>query len=247
MEDYPKYTYSERIIDSDLDCTGRVSVAKVCDLLQRGATAHATILGVGMADLIKDGFSWMLSSMSVRFSRLPRPEEALSVETWPSGTRRRIICTRDYVIRGEDGGVIVEATSDWIYVDVVHRKINMLTPRLATLAPEGVPRANVEPAPKQLPREGEPARASIAVRRADTDVNRHVNNVHYVEWLFEALPDETYGRDLAALDITYRQEALRGDTLESLVWTGDEGRRTIHSLQRAGDGAVMAAAVCQWR
>ena len=246
MSDYPKYVFSTAIVDSDLDCTGRVSAARVCDLLQRGATAHATILGVGMADLLKDGFSWMLSSMSVVFRRAPRPAETLTVETWPSGTRRRIICTRDYIVRGEGGETVAEATSDWIYVDVVHRKINVLTPRLATLAPEGVPRVAVEPAAKNLPKEGEPARAAISVRRADTDVNRHVNNVHYVEWLFEALPDDIYGRELKRHDITYRQEALRGDDLESLVWTSGDGGRTVHSLERKADGAVLAAAACQW-
>lgn len=247
MQDYPKYLFTTQIIDSDLDCTGRVSVAKVCDLLQRGATAHATKLGVGMADLLKDGHSWMISSISVNFLRRPRPEEAITLETWPSGTRRRIICTRDYRITGDNGETVAEATSDWIYVDVVNRKICMLAPQLETLAPEGVPRVAVEPLPKRQEKEGEPARAEFAVRRADTDVNRHVNNVHYIEWLFEPLPEDIYRRDISRLDITYRQEGLFGDTIESVAWVCDGGAKTVHSLERKGDGAVLATAVCLWK
>lgn len=244
--DYPRHTETVTFFDSDKDCLGRVSAARICDVLQRGATAHAALLGVGMLDLMKDGHSWMLSAMSVRIIRTPESNEPLTLTTWPSGVRKRVVCTRDYVIADAAGAPLVQAVSDWIYVDVVNRRICPLTPRLASLAPEGVPRADVEPAPKSCDRDGERFAAQIGVRRSDTDINRHVNNVHYINWLFEPLPDAAYARTLTRLDIAYRQEALRGDALESAVWIGGDGQTTSHALTRPSDSATLATARCIW-
>ena len=245
--DYPRHTEQVTFFDSDKDFLGRVSAARIFDVLQRGATAHAALLGVGMTDLMKDGHSWMISAMSVELLKQPEAMEPLTLTTWPSGVKKRVVCTRDYEITDASGAVVARAVSDWIYVDVENRKICMLTPQLASLAPEGVPRADVAPGPKAIEKTGEHHSAQVLVRRSDTDINRHVNNVHYVEWLFEAMPEEVYARNLVRLDITYRQEAMPGDAIESEVWIGSDGATTFHALTRTADGAVVATARCIWR
>lgn len=248
MAEYKKYHLSYSFADSDLDTTGRVSVAKLCDILQRGATAAAVELGVGMADLLKEGHSWMLSSMSLCFDNWPTPSAEVNLTTWASGIRGKLVCTRDYLLTGPDGESFIRATSDWIYVDVINRKISRLTPKLMTLAPEGVDRVDVEPAPKEQPAVdgGEPLTSTILVRRADCDVNRHVNNVHYIEWLFEPFNEELFARRLLRLDISYRSEAKMGDEIESVVELAESGRVTLHSLKRKTDGAVLVTAICHW-
>lgn len=244
---YPKLTEQFEFFDSDKECLGRVSAAKIFDVLQRGATAHASQLGVGMTDLLKEGHSWMIAAMSVKFNRRVEAMQPLTLTTWPSGVKKRIICTRDYTISNAEGEILVEAVSDWIYVDVESRRISPLTPKLAALAPEGVPRIEIDAAPKMIDRTGERHSSKVIVRRADIDINRHVNNVHYVEWLFEAMPMDAYGRNLVRLDINYRQEAMQGDELDSEVWLAGDGDTTWHSLTRSADGAALATARCIWR
>lgn len=250
METYPKFSEKRTFFDSDLDCTGRVGIARICDLLQAAATAHADLLGVGMHDLMKDGHTWMLSSMSVCFDAWPKTMDTVDVTTWPSGLRGKLVCYRDYTIDSAEGTRLVRATSDWIYVDIVNRKIDFLAPVLLGLAPEGVPRVDVPPAPKGQSRiaedDSEPTACEIAVRRADTDVNRHVNNVHYIEWIFEPMAEWSFRRTLKRLDITYRQEARLGDTVVSEVVTSADGNTTRHVLRRKADGLALVSAVCQW-
>lgn len=244
--DYPHYILETELFDSDLDFMDRPSAAKLCDILQRGATASAAELGVGKADLIATGHSWMLNSLSVVFDRMPRPAEKIRLTTWPSGVKGKLVCYRDYKIEGEGGDSILRGTSEWIYVDIVERRICRLLPRMMTLAPEGVPRVDIPPrGPKPQP-EGEPFSSKIPVRRADVDFNHHVNNIHYVEWLFEALPLEAVKRRLARLDITYRAEALYGDTIVSKAWLVEGGAKTLHSLVREADGQLLTSAVCAW-
>ena len=246
MPDYPHYTVTRTVYDSDLDASGRMSPARICDILQCGATASAAELGVGMTDLMKEGHSWMISSMSVCFDGWPRPMDAVTLTTWPSGVRGKLICHRDYVIDAADGTRLVRATSDWIYVDVASRKICRLTPRMMELAPEGVPRADVPPAEKPPEGEGETFSAEIVVRRADCDVNRHVNNIHYIEWLLEPLSEELAARRLVRLDITYPAEARRGDVVESEARQACGGAATVHARRRAADGTALVTAVCHW-
>lgn len=246
MMDYPHYILPVTVADSDLDYTGRASVAKLCDVLQKGATASAAELGVGLTELLKDGHSWMMTSLSVVFARLPRRQEKITLTTWPSGVKGKLICYRDYKIDGEDGETIVRGVADWVYVDIVSRRVCRLTPHMLVMAPEGVPRVDIEPRERRPEVAGEPMKAEIGVRRADVDINHHVNNVHYVEWLFEPLTPELYGRRLARLDITYRAEALYGDSVESLAWLAEDGAKTVHELRRKSDGQLLTEAVCAW-
>ena len=85
--DYPRHTEQVTFFDSDKDFLGRVSAARIFDVLQRGATAHAALLGVGMTDLMKDGHSWMISAMSVELLKQPEAMKPLTLTTWPSGVK----------------------------------------------------------------------------------------------------------------------------------------------------------------
>ena len=50
------------------------------------------------------------------------------------------------------------------------------------------------------------------VRKSDIDVNRHVNNIRYVDWAFDALPEElALGGTLRRLQIHYKKEVHYGE------------------------------------
>ncbi len=244
---YPHYIVNHEFFDSELDYTGRVGIARICDLLQSAATAHADLLGVGMSELMKDDHTWMISSMSVCFDKWPKSLDKVTLTTWPAGIKGKLICYRDFVIKSDDGETLVRSSSDWIYVNIKDRKIDRLTDRLMTLAPVDVPRIGVESAGKIAIVDAPVLSSEIIVRHADTDVNRHVNNVHYIEWLFEALDEARFARRLERLDITYRQEAHFGDVVISEVQELDDGKTTLHLLKRKEDGAALVAAKCTWK
>lgn len=52
--------------------------------------------------------------------------------------------------------------------------------------------------------------------RTSVDMNKHVNNVIYLSWALEALPDdEVREMDCLILDVEYRNECRRGDSVTS--------------------------------
>jgi acyl-ACP thioesterase len=89
-------------------------------------------------------------------------------------------------------------------------------------------------------------RSPVLVRRSDHDFNDHVNNVHYVEWALESVPEEFLQRRVARLDIVFRQEAKAGDELESCTEIVSPCLLR-HVISRPADGAVLATAETEWR
>lgn len=243
--EFPHLEITRTFYDSDCDSTGRVSVARIIDLLQGSATAHADILGVGMSELMKDGYTWMLSSMSVSFDKWPQIMEPIKLTTWPAGSKKNLICHRDYIIEDKNEPLI-RSTSDWIYVDINNRKIARLPTRLATLAPEGVPRVDIEKGERSSSNGDFTKSIEITIRRADIDINRHVNNVHYIEWLFEPLSDEEFSHSLKRLDIIYKAEARLGDKIESCLKIDNTSKTIHHLLRRVSDRLPLVAATSVW-
>lgn len=248
MSTYPKYSYEIPLVDFNLDCNRRVKTAALCDFLQVGATVHAERLGVGMLDLQASGLTWMIAKMDIAFENWPRPKDTLSLETWPSGVRGHLICNRDFLMRDSAGNVVLRARSEWVVVNWETRHVAKLTPALMALAPADVPRVEMPEMPafdaKSLAGGGE---VLLPVRRADLDLNMHVNNVHYIEWIFEPLSDEAYRRSLKRLSITYHAEARAGETVaSSYSETALEGGGfvTSHALKR--DGTALTKATCVW-
>jgi len=68
-----------------------------------------------------------------------------------------------------------------------------------------------------------------------------VNNVHYVEWALEALPESFRSRAVRELDIVFRQAAHAGDELESRVEVMD-GDSVRCAIVRPADNALLATA-----
>lgn len=248
MNTYPQYSYNIPLVDFNLDCNRKVKTASLCDFLQVAATVHAERLGVGMLDLQAHGLTWMIAKMDIVFENWAKPKDTLSLTTWPSGTRGHVVCYRDFHMVDSSAQTILKATSEWVVVNLENRKIARLTPELLTLAPPEAPRTEMPPkteAAKELFADAGECR--IPVRRSDLDLNRHVNNVHYIEWLFEPLSDGAYQRDLKRLSINYHAEARAGDVVtskvsEALLPTGEVV--TSHTLLR-GD-TLLTKATCVW-
>lgn len=235
-------------VDFQRDCTGRVKASALCDFLQSAATVHADRLGVGMLDLQKRGITWMLAKMDIVFAVEPAPRDVLTVETWPAGTRAGIVCVRNYRIRSPRGEVLLEATSDWVCVDMATRKLARLTPDILAITDDEPEQFSFPPLPKLAKDAFTPAgECDIPVRRADMDINRHVNNVHYIEWLFEPMSDDAYARRIRRLAISYHAEAVAGEVVRSEVGEAglaDGAIMTSHTLQRGG--TLLTKAICLW-
>ena len=82
--------------------------------------------------------------------------------------------------------------------------------------------------------EDAPAAFRTTVGRRDIDTNQHVNNLHYLDYALEALPEEVY-RDLPeTVDISFRKQILLGTPIQCLYARTEDGKHQVEIRSESG-------------
>ena len=66
----------------------------------------------------------------------------------------------------------------------------------------------------------------LKTRRTDIDINKHVNNLNYLDFAIEILPEEIYNQDLKNVRITYKHQTEPGETI-NIAYKKQEGKNII--------------------
>ncbi|MBE0676867.1 MAG: hypothetical protein IH591_19585, partial [Bacteroidales bacterium] len=173
----------------DTDFRGKLYLHSLLNYIQDIASEHAELLNFGRDDLQQGNRFWILSRIYVVIHRMPEWREVVSLRTWPRGTEG-LFALRDIEIRDEEGIIIAAATTSWVIVDIASRR-----PCRPDYLLEGMNREF--PGNTALPRNaGKVSPTSDAcntappfrVKPADLDVNLHVNNVRYIQWVYDTMP-----------------------------------------------------------
>ena len=238
-------TFPVRAYESGVN--NRVTLPSYCNYLQEIAGEHANRLGLGIHELQQENVTWMLGHLHLIVHRYAAWQEEVTVRTWPAGMRGRLTAQRDFRVTDSAGQLLLQGVSEWLYVDLTTRRLIRLPEAFAALAPEGTPRSGVPELEGKIPDIENPEwSCALTVRRSDHDFNNHVNNVHYVEWGLECLPtDMLNARQVKRLDISFKAEALYGDTVicEAAPLTDTI---LIHRIRRTSDNATLATMRTEW-
>ncbi|MGO9307665.1 MAG: acyl-[acyl-carrier-protein] thioesterase [Spirochaetia bacterium] len=231
----------------EIDARGTLGVRSLCDYLQEAAGNHAREFGGGVNTLQDRGMTWVLSRIRVRISRLPRAGEKLAVRTWHSGFDR-LFSLRDFSLVDAEDNPIVTAVSAWVMLDLRARRPVRPSTVFSPPDPSGIPRAFAADLEKLPGCAGDGKETSISVRWSDLDVNGHVNNSRYAEWVAEGASAVCHdGERLAGLDIDYLAETLYPDSVvvRSRRDQGGAGR-VDHAIARASDRVEAVHARTEW-
>ena len=185
----------------------------------------------------------MLSRLRVSVSRYVPWGTSITVRTWPSGTKGRLIAKRCFLGLDEKGDELFRASSEWLYVDMAAQKIAKLPETFGELVPTGTPDFELpDIGGKFAHLPSVDGSADVLTRSSDLDFNDHVNNVHYVEWMLEGGGhDHRAGVTLPGeLDIVFRQAAKAGEALVSEFCVAED--KTLHAIRRPSDNVILATA-----
>ena len=227
-----------------------VTLPTLCNYMQEAAGISAARLGWGIQSLQSKGLTWMLSRLRVSVQRYVPWGETITVRTWPSGVKGRLIAKRCFLGLDEKGAELFRASSEWLYVDMAAQKIAKLPETFADLVPAGTPDFELPDIGGKFARlPSVDGSVEILTRHSDLDFNDHVNNVHYVEWMLESEKCKVEsvkcgGRGATTLpmemDIVFRQAAKAGESLASEFCVAED--KTLHAIRRQSDGTVLATA-----
>ena len=215
--DYNIFEKTYRVGAGETDPSGYCRPSALQSFLQDTATIHAEILGVSRdALLARDGLLWVMVRSWFDLSRPLRSGEAVTVRTWHRGARGAQLY-RDFDIEA-DGKPVCEAVTSWVLVDWETRRIA----RPSAIAELDGSKAKNPKAVRldKLPRSDNLTWADQ--RRAvysDLDINNHVNNVRYTDFICDALRLENRPHVwLTSLQVGFTAQVTAGETLH--LYTG---------------------------
>lgn len=229
-----------------VDIKGKASLVALCQLLQESAWQHAEHLGLGFSHLKEKNFIWVLARQLIKISSYPKWGDTIEVHTWPTG-KDRIFCYRDFRILDPTGSTAAEATTTWFVIDLNTRKPQKTELYYHLEFPEEVEFVFTHRLNKLKSLESKDFTKVIQVSYGDLDMHRHVNNLRYVEWIFNGLPFQFLSAHfLRELEINYMSEASYGDEI-LLSYAKKEKLSFFHNIMRKRDNTELCRARTVWQ
>lgn len=232
----------------EVDCHNRLSILALFSFMQEAAGKHAAALGVSIHQLRSENFTWLLSRLKIRIASYPGWNDHIHVSTWPSGTQQ-LFALRDFAINDSHDRIIAAAVSAWLVIDLQKRRPVRIAPFVERLKPvEGshIMPDRLDKLPALSRHEHE---RNFAVRYSDLDINQHVNNVRFVEWVIEGVPPAVLKTSVPVeIEINFLAEAFYEDHIQSGCCCIDPNTsELLHRLTRRQDGRELARARTVWR
>jgi len=241
------YKQDYTIRSYEIDAAGHLSVPSIFNLLQDAASGHALELGVSVPQLLADNYTWVLSRMVLNMSHYPGWRDAIQIRTWPSGIKGAF-AFRDFDIRDNYGKSMGCSTSAWIVIDTGKRRPIRPTVFADRLKPaEDTP--VMDYVLKKLPGQNHDyVEKRFKVRYSDLDINQHVNNVSYIDWLLESIPSVgDKSRHLSVLEINFLGEAFQGDQVLARCFSSNQDQKVFsQGIIRESDQQELIRARTVW-
>ena len=232
----------------EVDCHHRLSVLALFNFMQEIASRHAEALGVSIQQLLSENYTWLLSRLKIRIASFPGWKDQIVLRTWPSGTRR-LFALRDFEILDKDHQPVAAAISAWLVLDVQKHRPVRIAPFVERLKPLEGNHILPDTLDKLPGLDSRTHEKQFVVRHRDLDINQHVNNVIFVEWLLESIPAGVLNTSaLAELEINFLAEAFYEDhILAAYHFQDSDNTQCLHSIIRQNDGQELARARTVWK
>lgn len=244
------WTQEFQITSLLVNSQGKLGLFGTLNLIQETAWGHAEAMGFGMSAMEKENYYWVVTRQVLNMQHWPKHGEKVSITTWlrpPDGA----FMTREFLLRDKDGQMLGSCSTSWIALDRSSRKIIpilKLRPWEDITSPESTGLNN-----EKVPAEGVFEKlAKYRVRNSDLDINQHVNNTKYSQWILDAIPIDLHKNlILKTYSVNFLAETHLGDEVRvernvaSSTIDADKGQ-TIYRGMRVSDDRVLFTAALSW-
>lgn len=249
MMDRIGYEEERKVRFFQIDSNSCMTPAALLSSLQEMAITHSDTLGYTIDYMLEHHWFWSVLNWHLKLYRMPKYGEKIFLQTW-NDKFARFQANRSFFILDEEGNKLLEGVSRWVFMDLEKRKPTNVPEGMAEKYHAGQLSA-IEGEKFLMPKEPEGeliCSRDVVVTRRDTDTNGHANNVKYLEWVMDDIPDEIYV-DMALKDIriVYRKECMRGDTVtvKTFLKDAEEGKE-VGSFLYDGE-TIVAQVITLWQ
>jgi len=230
-------TYEMAVTYSGLGPDQRLNYQGVIRILQEAAAIASDDCGYGLKDIPRTGLCWILAGWRLELHTRPGWRAPLTVQTWPR-CMKGFLSERDFLLFS-GRTLVARATSRWLLLNTATGHTARITDEVKN-AYDLEDRALFD---TQLPSNGKspedaPVTFSTTVGRRDIDTNGHVNNIHYLEYALEALPEDVYRQLPDTVDVVFRRQILLGTVIQCIYSVTEDGRHQVE-IRSVADGKII--------
>ena len=205
----------EIMIESrDVAMNAKLRPSAFLQLFQEIAGDHSSSLGYGYEMTHANHVMWIIVKNHVIFHELPSYMDRVVLSTWVT-ERRHLLFPRYCRMETPDGRPLVDAASYYVLVDYYTRQ--SVFPEQFSIPHDDAPTGLEIALPGRIRLPELTQSASFTVPYSYIDLNRHLNNVRYVDIAEDMLGLSETGRRIRELTIEYMNEAKLHETM-TLSW-----------------------------
>lgn len=220
-----KYTIGIR----DVGLSNLITNRGILNLLEDIACLHSDMAGYGVNQIPQTHLSWVLLHWKVSILKRVTYGDTITIKTW-ARCANKFFTLRDFQVLDEQGNLVCIATSKWTLINTETSGINRITSDIIDCYhPEEKSVFNESDIVKlkepQLP---EFPNYTFTVQRRDIDVNNHMHNLYYLDYSYEALPQEVYEKpESNQFEIMYKSGAKLGNEVNCFYTIQDDNQYVV--------------------
>lgn len=208
------YSRKIKLRYSDIGRDNALNLKSLIGYLQEMAGAHSSKAGYGLNDMSVTHVTWLLLDWKVKMLSHPCYGEELTINTWPR-CFEKCYSYRDFEIFDSNNNLVAITSSKWLLINCDTKKIERITPEIANsfgIVDKNVFEDKLDEKPKAP--DNLTLNFKYKIQRRDIDTNGHVNNLHYIDYALETLPEDVYNNnEFDNIEINFKKEIKSGDTI----------------------------------
>ena len=224
------------------DMNGHIKLPDVILLSLQVSGMQSIELGVSDKTILEDyNLVWIITEYDIEVVRLPRFAEEITIET-EALSYNRLFCYRRFTIYDEAGKELIRMMATFVLMDRDSRKVHAVEPEIVAPYQSEFDKKLIR-GPKYESLE-EPISKDYHVRFYDLDMNGHVNNSKYLDWIFEVMGADFLTQYIPKkINLKYVKEVRPGGVItSSYALNGLESNHQVTS-----DGDINAQAKIAWQ
>ncbi|MFA9391064.1 MAG: acyl-[acyl-carrier-protein] thioesterase [Prolixibacteraceae bacterium] len=190
-----------------VDINRRLTIQKLCSFFQDIAGNHTVACGVGWEVMQDENLFWVLSRMKIEVNKYPEWRDQITIRTWSNGLDG-LMAVRNFQVLSAKGEVVVKAISQWVMVNTETRRFVRADDFMRDFPLNAERLFENNPGKIEALKEGVKFGAS-EVSFTETDMNRHMNNVSYIDRIVNTYESEfLLSHQICDFEINFMKEAV---------------------------------------
>lgn len=222
-----KWIEKYNVSTHDTDLNQRLSLTGILRYMQETAFYHMENARPSYTELFSRGQAFLLNRMTLSVYSEIFSHEEIEAQTWATESSGLTFNRCYRVLAG--GKIAAEAIAMWSLYDFYNKRFIRVSDFESGYGEEPMLELDV-PKRFHIPKEMELSLVGEhTVRYADVDMNRHMNNTVYGDFLCGFIPDMA-GKRVIKFDINYRNEAPLGENVKVYMKDAGDGTYYLRSL-----------------